>query len=57
MSQIDPPGAGPSLITLYAAIDSLLLACDKLIFDTPIADGLKAPSREIETWVQLGVEG
>jgi hypothetical protein len=42
----------PHVIALYATVDSLL-ACDKPIFDTPIRDRLKAPSREIATWIRL----
>ena len=31
----------------------MLLACDKPIFDLPIHERLKLPSRELETWVRL----
>jgi hypothetical protein len=41
----------PQVIALYAQVDHLL-ASDKILFDTPIAERLQAPSREISTWIR-----
>ena len=37
---------------LYTKVP-ILLACDKIIFDTPVSERLKSTSRRIETWLCL----
>jgi hypothetical protein len=42
----------PQVVALYDTVDRLL-ANDKIIFETPITERLKTPSRELETWIKL----